>query len=195
MNLALYKDAKNKLINGDYSVESFFKQNNFVLEYGYSKLLQGDIKSAEDEFFKMKEFDTRAYWGCVLVQLIRNSVKDFPTYFQIRNFLEIDLNLMLNAGLAEFVENVINSADWLFSINPECYKFISRVMLNNNFNEVAIIYLIKAKNKYYQDPEMHFMLANCYLKQGDVAKARDELETCLNILPEYYPAKKVLLSL
>ena len=36
------------------------------------------------------------------------------------------------------------------------------------------------------------MLAQYYLKTEDIAAAKNATITCLNILPEYYPAKRLL---
>lgn len=195
MNLSLYRDSKNKLISGDYSVESYFIQNNFVLEYAYCKLLSGDLITAQKEFASISKIDFRANWAEKLIGIITSSVVKAPSYFQIRNFLEIDLNLLLGAGQAEFVEEIINKSDLLYSINPESFKFIARVMLNNQFNDVAMFYLHKAKNHFYKDPEMHLMLANCYLHAGSKKLAIDSINNCLRLLPEYEPAKKLLLTL
>lgn len=192
MNAESYQQAKNSILLGDYSVKDFFKQNNFVLEYAYCQLCLGDAETAESEFKKIASFDFRADWGLKLIQFIKGYVKDAPSYFQIRNFLEIDLNLLIQAGQAQFVENIINGADLFYSINPESYKFIARVMLNSDFIDVALYYLTQAKDKFYYDPEMHFMLANCYVKTGEILNAKESLKLCLSILPGYYPARNLL---
>jgi hypothetical protein len=190
-----YDEAKEKFLSGDYSVSEFFNQNGYVLEYAYCKLLSGDAQGAKVEFAKTAKNDFRADWGMKLIQFIEGYVENTPTYFQIRDFLEIDLNLLLQAKQPDYVENIINGADIFYSINPESYKFISRVMLNNDFAEVALYYLKKAKDKFYYDPEMHYMLANCYVRQGETQLAKDSLKNCLDILPEYFPAKKLLQSI
>lgn len=187
-----YDEAKKKLLLGDYSAESYFKENNYQLEYAYCKLFAGDSITAKQEFLKLKHKNLRADWAAKLIQFIDGYVTDHPTYFQIRNFLEIDLNLLIKAAQPSFVENIINGADIFYSINPESYKFIARVMLNNDFFDLAMFYLKKAKDKFYYDPEMHFMLANCNLKIGEKELAKISAKTCLNIVPEYLPAKKLL---
>lgn len=197
MNPASYQEAKKQFLSGNYSVEveNFFKQNNFLLEYGYCRLLSGDLVEAEAVLSAIADNDLRADWAVKLISFIKNKIITLPSYFQIRNFLEIDLNLLLQAGMAQFVENIINGADLFYSVNPESYKFIARVMLNNDFPEVALFYLNKAKDKFYYDPEMHLMLANCYLKQGEISKAKIAIKNCLEILPEYLPAKKLLMKM
>lgn len=192
MTVDSYKEAKEKFLSGDYSNSEFFLQNNFILEYAYCKLLSGDAQGAKKEFAKIAKNDFRADWGKKLIQFIEGYVTYTPSYFQIRDFLEIDLNLLLQAKRPDYIESIINGADIFYSINPESYKFISRVMFNNDFADVALYYLKKAKDKFYYDPEMHYMFANCYIKQGEISLAKESLETCLSILPEYFPAKKLL---
>lgn len=192
MNLDSYSEAKKDFLSGDLSSEDFFLQNNYLLEYGYCRLLSGDVKAASSAFSQIVDVDFRANWAEKLTKFIRGQMVDFPSYFQIRNFLEIDLNLLIKAGQAQFVENIINCSNLFYSINPESYKFIARVMLNNGFVEVALFYLKKAKDKFYMDPEMHYMFANCYIKSGEINKAKDSLNSCLTIMPGYYPAEKLL---
>lgn len=192
MSLDSYSDAKAKFLSGDYSVETYFEQNSFVLESAYCKLLKGDIEAAKIEFLRIENIDFRANWALKIIQFIQNQILSLPTYFQIRNFLELDLNLFLLAQRPEFVENVINGADLLYSVNPESYKFISRVMYNNDFLDIALYFLNRAKDKFYRDPEMHYMLANTYLKLGDKSFAKQSALACLDILPAYFPAQKFL---
>lgn len=188
-----YIDAKTKFFEGDYiSAENYFHQNNCVLEYAYCKLLEGDADKAKSAFLSIYKNDLRADWGRKLIQFIQGYVSEVPSYFQIRNFLEIDLNLLIKAGQPDYVENIINGADIFYSINPESYKFIARVMLNNGFHDVAIFYLNKAKDKFYNDPELHLMLANCHIQNRDINKAKASISDCLTILPEYFPAKILL---
>jgi hypothetical protein len=195
MIIESYQEAKNKLLSGDYSVESFFYRNNYLLEYSYCKLLSGDIKTAELQFSKIVKQDIRADWGQKLIQFINGYVLNMPSYFQIRNFLEIDLHLLINARKAGFVENIINGADLFYAVNVESYKFIARVMLYNDFVDIALYYLLKAEDKFYYDPEMHYMLANCYIKKNEKTLAKKAIKNCLDISPEYFPAKNFLIKL
>lgn len=188
-----YDDAKIKFLDGDlFSAENFFVQNDFILEYAYCKLLEGDADEAKKAFLSIYKNDLRADWGRKLIQFIQGYVSEVPSYFQIRNFLEIDLNLLIKAGQPDYVENIINGADIFYSINPESYKFIARVMLNNGFQDVAIFYLNKAKDKFYKDPELHLILANCHIQNGDNFRAKASINDCLMILPDYFPAKRLL---
>ncbi len=189
----LENDAKNKFLQGDFvSAEKMFKQSGHVLEYAYCRLLAGDLKEAEFEFSKISDNDLRANWAKTLISFINLYVPKKPTYFQVRNFLEIDLHFLIQAAQAEYVENIINGADIFYSVNPESYKFIARVLAFNNFDEIALLFLKKAKDKLYYDPEMHYMLAVSYLKLNDLDLAKLSLQNCLEILPGYFPAAKLL---
>lgn len=192
MNLEPYEDAKKSFLLGDYSVEDYFQQNNYLLEYGYCKLLKGEVKEAKQVFKELSDTDFRANWAGKLINFIEGYVLSIPSYFQIRNFLEIDLNLLIQAGQPDYVENIINGADLFYSVNPESYKFIARVMLYNQFGEIAFQFLNRAKDKFYYDPELHLMLANCYLAMGNKLAAKKSVNDCLMILPNYFPAKRLL---
>lgn len=193
MGIKSYLEAKNKFITGDYeTTQDFFKSHGHIIEYGYCKLLEGDYNAAKMVFAKAYDYDFRANWAKKLIQFIEGQVYNMPSYFQIRNFLEIDLNLLIKAQKPDMVENIINGADLFYSVNQESYKFIARVMLFNDFDTIALHYLNKAKDKFYYDPEMHLMMANCYQRRGETKLAKLSANTCLSILPSYTPAKKLL---
>lgn len=195
MEIINYNSAKERFLTGDYSTEDFFQQNSFFVEEGYCKLLKGELANAKKIFREYSSKDLRADWALKLTQFIEGRVHNLPSYFQIRNFLEIDLSFLISAAKPDYVENIINGADIFYSVNQESYKFIARVMLFNDFNSIALHYLSKAKEKFYYDPEMHFMLASCHIKNNDKALARKSLEECLKIMPQYLPAKRLLLTL
>ena len=139
-----YKEAKNRLINIEIAeCENFFKQNDYPLEYGYCKLLKGELNEARKIFTPIRDIDLRADWAYLLIQFMNNYIQFMPSYLQVRNFLEIDIALILKAGLTEYVENIINACDIFYEINQESYKFIARVMLNYDLPTAAKIFLNK----------------------------------------------------
>lgn len=187
-----YIEAKRLLTEGQYDkCIDYFKENRCILEYAYCEIMMNRLLVAKHELKKIAENDIRADWALKLVAIIQKRVNGLPTYFQLRNFLEIDLNMLLLAKRPEFIENIINTSDYLAEVNPETYKFIARVMYNNDFIDVAMYYLIKAKNKLYKDPEAHLILAKCYEKTNEKELALKSINACLQILPEYFPAEKM----
>lgn len=191
--LTPYETAKQDLLNLKFKdCEKFFKNNHYALEFGYCELLKGNLNNAKKILSQISNNNPRAHWALRMFQFIEGYVTFLPTYFEIRNFLEIDINLLLKARKIDWVENIINGDDLFFSVNSESYKFIARVLMYNNYPEIAKIYLDKGIDNSYGDPEIHIILADYYLFKKDKEKAQRSLTNCLRILPEYYPAKKKL---
>ena len=120
--------------------------------------------------------------------LCESRAEGYPSYFELRNFYEIDLNLLLVNFQGEYVEEVCKYSDWLKTINPEIYKYTARVFLRNDYTDLGIYFLEKAKDYYYNDPELHYLIAEYFVSTKDYNKAQQYLTSCLKILPEYFPA-------
>lgn len=188
-----YITAKESLINAKIeNCEVFFKENNYQLEYGYCELLKGNLNEARKIFTPIRDSDLRADWAYLFIQFMNNYIQFLPSYLQVRNFLELDIALLIKAGLPEYVENVINACDIFYEINSESYKFIARVMFNYNYPTVAKIFLNKGLDRSYNDPELHFIYGNYHLLYKNYELAKKEFQTCLEVLPEYFPAKMML---
>ena len=188
-----YKSAKQKLLTFDIDgCQRFFEQNGYLTELGYCYLLTDRLDGAKNVFKSARSSDKRANWAFVMTDLLQNCISEYPTYFELRNFLEIDLNILINAYKGEYVEKLISYADLFFAINPEVYKFIGRVFINNNFNGYGYFFLQRAKDYFYNDPELHYLLAEYYFNNKDYAASKKSIQACMGILPDYYPAVKML---
>lgn len=188
-----YQKAKYKLLTFtlDGECQSFFEKNNHQLEFAYSKLLTGELSEAKRLFNKLSSTTQRAHWGSLLASILLKEITPYPTYFEIRNYLEVDLNLLINYHLGDYVEEILKYADIFYSVNPEAYKYLGRVLFNNNLNPWAKFFLERAKNHLYQDPELHVIMAELYLQEGNYERAQHSTNACLAILPNYFPALKL----
>lgn len=156
------------------------------IEHAYLDVLEGDLKTA---FLIFSNIDSpRAKWGKAFVSILQGFLTEYPTYFQIRNFLEIDLDLLLKNEKFEYIEQFLGSLEILSSINQEIYKYTARVMYVNRLYSAALKYMEKAKEIYYNDAELHFLLAKYYLRVNDCNQALFFVEECLKLIPDYYPA-------
>ena len=171
----------------------FFYENSdelniepMCVEHAYLALLSNDTESAREVFNALDS--PRARWGRALVDILNGYLEHYPTYFEVRNFLEIDLDFLLKNEKIDYVEMILGSLNVLIEINQEAYKYVARVMFENKLYKVAREYLEKSKNVFYNDPELHFMYAKYYLKTRDYEAADYHLDECLNILPDYFPA-------
>ncbi len=191
-----YENVKNDFLSGRIKgCRSYFEEHHRYVEAGYCCIVLDKLEKAQVLFQMEKDYDIRAVWGLLLLQMINDDIKTYPTYFEIRNFLEIDLNILILYCKEKYIEKIIRYADFLAYYNPECYKFIGRVFWANNLISAAMFFLRRAQDKFYQDPELHYLLAYIYYEQNNVEQCKKSLTTCLSLLPNYNPASKLLAKL
>ena len=159
------------------------------VEHAYLCILNDDLKTAQAIFESLDS--PRALWGKTLSDILLGSLERFPTYFEIRNFLEIDLDFLLKNEKLDYVEMVLGSLELLSDINQEIYKFGARVMYENRLYKAAREYMEKSKKILYKDPELHFMFARFYLNFREYEEANFYINECIRILPDYFPAKNL----
>ena len=184
-----YEIAKKNLESGNAKDFTFFALNGYLLEYGYSLILMGQLEKAKEVLSQVDSL--RSKWAISFIPFMAGHVEKMPSYFQIRNFFEIDVNLLLKSNQIDFVSYILGGADILYSINSEVYKYIARVMMNNRYWDISKTYLDKGQELTENDPELFFMLCQYYISLSEFAKALYSIENCLRILPEYYPAIKI----
>ena len=169
-----------------------YKETGQLYEYGRCLLLEGKFEKAKALWLSLEPDSPPVLWGRSLLEFIEMYVIHLPAFFQIRSFLEMDLDALLKAGQIKFAENIINGADLFAKANSESYKFIARVLVNNNYHSLAGVFLEKAKNVCYVDPELHYLCAKCSLHKHDINSAKKSLELAIETGFGYYPAKKLL---
>ncbi len=186
-----YIEALNLLENGKVKeCIDYFKNNNYLIEYIYALIMTDNLEEAE----KLSEQidSVRADWVLKLIPIMQGKLKEYPTYFQIRNFLEIDISMLFKANKKEYIQCILNEADIFQEINSESYKFLGRVLLKNDYPYQAKMFLDRSLNQYYNDVELHYLFVEYYLYMKDFTNAKRAAENCIKINPDYYPAKKTL---
>lgn len=157
------------------------------IENAYLNILCDDLKQAQAIFASLDS--PRANWGVTLTGILSGYLERFPSYFEVRNFLEIDLDFLIKNEKLDLVEQLLGAVDVLADINQETYKYVARVMYENKLYNVASEYLERSKKVFYKDPELHFMLAKYYKNAKNYEDSLYYINECLRILPDYYPAK------
>ena len=128
----------------------FFSENQgndikpHSIEGAYYAILQNDLHLAQARFESLDS--PRARWGKCLIDILLGYVENYPTYFEIRNFLEIDLDFLIKNEKIDYIEMILGSLDLLININQETYKYVARVMFENHLYNVAQKYLEKSLN-------------------------------------------------
>ena len=159
--IALYE------LNAELAFEYFNKAGNL---YGcaYSKFLKGEINEARIYLTLIKEASSASNWLYSLITILCDKYYVEPTYFQIRNFYEQDLEMLFLYKQNEITNEIINKNGLLFKYNREIYKYTARVLHNNRYNNEAKILLKKSLEICYKDPETHFLLGEIYENNGDI---------------------------
>lgn len=189
-----YNDALNYLENGNAEKSiDFFETNNYLLEYAYSLLMTGQTEKAKDIFSDIDS--VRADWMFKIISMIQNKFVGYPTYFQIRNFLEIDITMLIKNKQLDFVQSLMKYAKFLNEINSESYKFFGRVLLKNGYPDGCKYFLDKSKDVFYNDSELQYLYVEYYLYINNIEKAKYAVKKCLEVNPEYYPAKNIKVKL
>lgn len=184
-----YKIAKNKLLaSKPEGCRQFFENNGNLCEAAYCYMLEDNLAKSIELFARTAEKDIRAKWGLFLCGLVQGKINNYPTYFQLRNFLEIDINIFLTYFKGEYIENILKYADWLCTINPEVHKYIGRVLLNNGYENEGIYFLKRGEDFFYSDPELHYLFAEYYFNKKEIENTIKYIGKCLGVLPEYFPA-------
>lgn len=189
-----YEQIKEQFLSGNSDgCEAFFEKNGFYVEAGYCCIVLDKLEKAWNMFAKASLSDIRGHWGLVLLQMLAGKVTLNPTYFEIRNFLEIDLSIFIKYCKAGYINEILRFSDFMAYYNAETFKYIGRAFWVNNFIPAAMFFLRKAKDRFYNDPELHYLIAYIsYYNDKDLKQAEKSLKTCLEILPEYAPANALL---
>lgn len=195
MSKDLVKVAQQFYISGDFfNARNLYKKLNLPLETAYCELFLGNLSGAKKIIEKLDLNSPAEEWLLSLSQMIESSLDYMPSYLQIRNFFEVDLNNLFLCGKKEWIENVINHIPILATINPEVFKLSARVLKNNGQDILAQKFLKKSLDIYFNDSETHFLLAEIYLKNNEISLAKKHLEySCEN--ERYFPAQKLLSEL
>lgn len=184
-----YQQVKQDFLSGRLKgCRDYFESHNYPVEAGYCYMILDNFTKAKKQFEKVKDADIRGHWGLILLQMVEEKIFMPPTYFEIRNFLEADLDIFMTYCKGEIVQQIIKYADYMAFYNLECYKFIGRAFWAHNYMEPAMYFLNKAKDKLYNDPELHYLLAYIHYTNRDFSACKKEIDICLGILPEYAPA-------
>lgn len=159
------------------------------IEHGYLAILNDDLASSRAVFEKIDS--PRGRWGRAFVEILGGYIEHFPSYFEIRNFYEIDLDFLIKNEKFNYVENLLSALKLLTGINQEVYKYTARVLYENKMYNASLEYMEKAKESFYRDPELHFMLAKFYLNSNQLTEANYYIDECLKVVPSYHPALKI----
>ncbi len=189
MTTELINTAKQYFYKKEYQKAlEIFAETKSNYETGLCYLLLKNEKEALRYWIKNKRNCPASSWGICVLRLINQNTNIYTTFFQIRAFYEVYLNLFLENNYNEWAQNMINSCGILFRSNPEIYKFASRVLYSNGYFDLAIKFAKKSIQIFYSDPEAFLILSQCQYLIGDLGEALDSVNRVMNMNDSYYPA-------
>ena len=173
----------------------YFNKSQSIYGCCYCKFLMGNISETKKLLNMIKGSSPLANWLICLIDIIENSYNEIPTYFQIRNFYEQDLNMILKYKNIEYFNKLIAANNYLEHFNKEIYKYTGKVLLYNAEYEKAKQFLLKSLDIFFKDSETHFLLGELYEKKGNLKEAKREYKIANEVNNGYFPAIKKLKDL
>lgn len=174
-------------IEFDKAYEYFEKANN-KQNCAYIKFLTSDLESALNILNPIKDESSFINWLINIINLLKNK-ESYPTYFQIRNFYEQDLEMLFKCKQNKLINSITGKIKYISKYNLEIYKYTGRVLYNNKYIEISEKYLKKSIEICYKDPETHFLLGEIYLKKDNINEAVNEFRKAIEVNGRYIPAE------
>ena len=168
--------------------QEYFELSCNFLGLAYCYFYKNEIKKAQEMSFLIKNQSSAAGWLNSISNVLLSNKEEPPSYMQIRNYFEQDLEMAFFCDNKPLIEKFLENSSYLQSINGEVNKFCGRVLLHNNEDFMAEIYLKRSLNTFYQDPETHYLLGETYEKQGFMQEAIASYNRVIEINKNYYPA-------
>ena len=172
--------------------QGFFNKANNIYGCAYCEFLKGNIKQAKAILLIEKEPSIASNWLKYICSVLQNDFSFVPTYFELRNFYEQDLEMLFKYGQTELVNKILHLSSVLEKYNGEIHKFNGRVLKNNGYIDIARECLLKSLDMCYKDPETHYLLGEIYEDKGDIQQAKEEYQKAIDVNNGYYPARKKL---
>ena len=171
--------------------EAYIHANNTV-GVVFALIMLSDLDEAEFYLLKSSNSPAKAWCG-FLIELFRQKyIKNWPTFLQIRQFLEFTTYHLLIAKNHEYFKSFILNLDELMKINMDSEKIIASAYFHAGEIDEAIFYFISAVRKNEFDGEIYFNLAQIYLLKNDLPEALSMLTNASLLLPEHYPTEALL---
>ncbi len=187
--------AKKSLWEGDIiSAYNLFQKINSLHGCGYCKLMMGEKEEALNYLILVKDSSSAVNWLIELIKFLNKDESSSPSFMQIRDFYEQDLDMLFKYQRNEYINQILGGNNFFECYNKEIYKYTARVLLNYNLTALAESYIKKSLDIFYNDPETHFILGEIYMKHNQYEKAKEEYNAANNVINGYLPAQEKLKS-
>lgn len=133
-------------------------------------------------------------WCSFLVNLFSNKTKvtSYPSFLEIRHFLEFTVYYLLLAKKENFINLLLDKMMKLLDINLDAEKLIGFAYFHFGEVDKGIEFLNNAIKRNQFDGEIYFVLGQAYLTKNSLHEALAMLENAKLFLPHHYPTKDLL---
>ncbi len=192
----MLNSAKEFFYNNEYlKAKELFHQMDYLYEEGLCELVLGNKEKAKELWLNIKNPTSASEWGLIILDIIDLKISKYPSFFQIRAFLEVYLDLLIKNKHFVWAQNVLSAIEFFAKVNPECYKFAARVLFSNKYFKLTHEFLNKSFEIFDGDPEAHFIASQTYYFEQDYKNSHKSILSTLKAVPSYVPAlefKKVI---
>ena len=191
-----YKEGKLLLCAGDLAkAYKYFVFCNNIWGQAYCKFLSRELKESFNILQSVVDSSPVVNWELCLLGILLDKKNYEPTYFQIRNFFETDIDMLFKYSHTDYVKKIFMELGYFLKFNREIFKYAARTLINNGGEKEAIFFLNRSLDINYRDPEVHFMLGEIYLNHSDRKNAIMEYRKSNEVIGEYMPAIEKLKEL
>ena len=182
------------LILGKFeSARNIYIKANNLAGIAFSFILLKEIQKAKEVLVNTPDSPAK-FWCEFLAELFgeKNNVQKYPSFFEIRHFLELTVYLLLRSKNHHYINLIIKNLNKLLEINLDSEKFIGYAYFHFGDLENAVSLLNNAIKKNQYDGEIYFVLGKLYLQKGSVHDALAMLGNAQLFLPDHAPTKELL---
>jgi len=182
------------LILGKFELarNTYIKANNLP-GVTLSFILQKEIQKAKEVLVNTPDSPAK-FWCEFLTELFaeEESIQKWPSFFEIRNFLELTVYLLLRSNNQKYIDLFIKNLNKLLDKNLDSEKFIGYAYFHFGDLDNALSLLNNSIKRNSYDGEIFFVLGQLYLKKGSPYDSLAMLENAQLLLPEHTPTKELL---
>lgn len=177
----------------DKAREAYIKADNLT-GAAFASILIKDLTVAKNYLDKSQNSVAKK-WCIFLFELFSDAkhMRNWPTYFGIRQFMEFTVYSLLLSGNVEQVKYLLFNISKLEKINSDSLKLIGYAYFHFGLLDDAIKLLSDSIKKDKFNGEADYTLAQIYLCKNMQDKALEMLESAKLLMPEHY-ATKVLIE-
>lgn len=181
---------------GEFNLaKSAYEKSSNGASLAFTLILLKDLDKVKRILEKTNE-SPASKWCNFLILLFRNEIKKdhWPTFLQIRHFLEFTGYYLLLSKNDLFLKLLIKNLSKLIDINIASAKLIGSAYLNMGYLDEAISFLLKSIKTDSFDGEGYFLLGKAYFLKKDFKNSISILSKAELFLPNHLPTKELILK-